>query len=276
MENLPLGYRFVPTDEELITYYLRRKIMNLPLLSNTVKELDLYHHTPDQLQGKYGAHRENEMYFFTKRTLNTPTATRPSRTITNVDPNGTIINVGFWKCSTKKKAIQNADKEVIGYKMLFNHFVAKGNMTTWLMYEYTTLSGSRMMDEFVLCKIYNKNNEQKHKLNAQREKPQRSMEPQAHQVAEHVEIARINYTEEPNVCDYRPPEEQAPTYQYCNSDIADAPMNAADPCNQQYLTPFDDNFDLFIQSLEAEIPTHDDLQFDADLHRHKIRRLSSC
>ncbi|EXB75941.1 hypothetical protein L484_022618 [Morus notabilis] len=68
-------------------------------------------------------------------------------------------------------------------------------MTAWLMYEYTTLSGSRKMDEFVLCKIYNKNNEQKHKLNAQREKPQKSMEPQAHQVAEH---AGINYTEEPN------------------------------------------------------------------------------
>ncbi|GAA0154242.1 hypothetical protein LIER_12284 [Lithospermum erythrorhizon] len=43
-------YRFCPSDEELIYYYLQRKIMNLPLpLDNTIMDVDLYHTTPYEL-----------------------------------------------------------------------------------------------------------------------------------------------------------------------------------------------------------------------------------
>lgn len=45
----PIGYRFCPTDEELLVYYLRNKILNLPLPCNVIKDVDLYKIHPSDL-----------------------------------------------------------------------------------------------------------------------------------------------------------------------------------------------------------------------------------
>lgn len=47
--NLPLGYRFSPRGNELITHYLIKKISGQQLPANIIREIDLYAFDPHQL-----------------------------------------------------------------------------------------------------------------------------------------------------------------------------------------------------------------------------------
>lgn len=52
--RLPPGFRFHPTDEELILQYLRRKVFSCPLPSSIIPEIDhLYNYDPWDLPGLY-------------------------------------------------------------------------------------------------------------------------------------------------------------------------------------------------------------------------------
>ncbi|RRT53097.1 hypothetical protein B296_00034384, partial [Ensete ventricosum] len=50
---LPPGFRFHPTDEELVMHYLCRKCAGLPVAVRIVAELDLYKFDPWQLPGRF-------------------------------------------------------------------------------------------------------------------------------------------------------------------------------------------------------------------------------
>nr|AJF38904.1 NAC transcription factor [Diospyros kaki] len=64
---LPSGYRFSPTDPELVVHYLIKKIVGRGLPANIIKHIkDLYKYDPLELpisEFKYG--NENEAYFYT-------------------------------------------------------------------------------------------------------------------------------------------------------------------------------------------------------------------
>lgn len=49
--QLPPGYRFHPTDEELVVHYLKRKIASAPLPVSIITEIDLYKFDPWELPG---------------------------------------------------------------------------------------------------------------------------------------------------------------------------------------------------------------------------------
>lgn len=49
--NLPPGFRFYPTDEELVVHFLHRKASLLPCHPDVIPDLDLYPFDPWQLQG---------------------------------------------------------------------------------------------------------------------------------------------------------------------------------------------------------------------------------
>lgn len=49
--NLPPGFRFHPTDEELVVHYLKKKAANLPLPVSIIAEIDLYKFDPWELPG---------------------------------------------------------------------------------------------------------------------------------------------------------------------------------------------------------------------------------
>ncbi|RWR72180.1 NAC domain-containing protein [Cinnamomum micranthum f. kanehirae] len=62
--RVPFGYRFRPTDKELLKY-LQRKTDNLPLSCDIIKEVELYKFDPSELLAQFGSRGEDKCYFFT-------------------------------------------------------------------------------------------------------------------------------------------------------------------------------------------------------------------
>lgn len=50
---LPPGFRFHPTDEELILHYLRNRSASIPCPVDIIAEVDIYKFDPWELPGKY-------------------------------------------------------------------------------------------------------------------------------------------------------------------------------------------------------------------------------
>lgn len=48
----PPGFRFHPTDEELVLYYLKKKICGQRLRLDVIRETDVYKWDPEELPGK--------------------------------------------------------------------------------------------------------------------------------------------------------------------------------------------------------------------------------
>jgi len=51
--NLPPGFRFHPTDEELVVHYLKKKAASAPLPVAIIAEVDLYKFDPWELPGMF-------------------------------------------------------------------------------------------------------------------------------------------------------------------------------------------------------------------------------
>lgn len=49
--HVPPGFRFHPTDEELVDYYLRKKVASKRIEIDFIKDIDLYKIEPWDLQG---------------------------------------------------------------------------------------------------------------------------------------------------------------------------------------------------------------------------------
>ncbi|KAI0497749.1 hypothetical protein KFK09_020984 [Dendrobium nobile] len=64
--HLPPGFRFHPTDEELVVHFLKKKSISGPLPVTIIAEIDLYKFDPWELSEKanFG---EQEWYFFSPR-----------------------------------------------------------------------------------------------------------------------------------------------------------------------------------------------------------------
>lgn len=51
--TLPPGFRFHPTDDELVGYYLKRRVDNLKIELEVIPVIDLYKCEPWELPGTY-------------------------------------------------------------------------------------------------------------------------------------------------------------------------------------------------------------------------------
>ena len=51
--RLPVGYRFSPTDEELVEHYLKRKVFGLPLPASVIPEFNVFLTDPWGLPGNF-------------------------------------------------------------------------------------------------------------------------------------------------------------------------------------------------------------------------------
>ncbi|BBH07352.1 No Apical Meristem domain transcriptional regulator superfamily protein [Prunus dulcis] len=134
INDLPSGYRFVPTNEELIEEYLKKKIKNELLPINRFREVDVYKYHPEELTGMHNLLRESEWYFFSSRDRKYPNGSRPNRA---------ADNHGYWKATGTDDKIK-VNNEVIGQKRILDFYAGKhgeGVKTEWKMHEYV-LSGN--------------------------------------------------------------------------------------------------------------------------------------
>lgn len=67
MEDILLpGFRFHPTDEELVGFYLKRKIQQRPLPIELIKQVDIYKFDPWDLPSKIIFPHASWLLYFTE------------------------------------------------------------------------------------------------------------------------------------------------------------------------------------------------------------------
>ncbi|KAL6589977.1 hypothetical protein ACP70R_050180 [Stipagrostis hirtigluma subsp. patula] len=158
------GFRFHPTEEELLEFYLKQAAQGKKLKFDIIPTVHLYRHDPWELPGlaRIG---EREWYFFVPRDHRKMAAGgcgggRPSRTTER----------GFWKATGSDRAVRCAadPKRLIGLKKTLVYYegrAPRGTKTDWVMNEYrlpdanaAAAAGSpnSPKEDIVLCKIYRK------------------------------------------------------------------------------------------------------------------------
>ncbi|MBA0681067.1 hypothetical protein Goari_012727, partial [Gossypium aridum] len=153
-EGVPLpGFRFHPTEEELVGFYLRQKVDNKCLAIELIKEIDIYKYDPSDLP-KTGMMGENDLYFFCKRGRKYRNSVRPNR----------VTGSGFWKATGIDKPVFSVKSgEAIGLKktLVYYHGSAgKGTKTDWMMHEFRLPNPTLTAQEaevWTICRIFKRN-----------------------------------------------------------------------------------------------------------------------
>ncbi|KAI4364779.1 hypothetical protein MLD38_020829 [Melastoma candidum] len=152
--SLPPGFRFHPTDVELVGYYLKRKLEGLEFELEVIPVIDLYKFDPWELPEKsFLPRKDMEWFFFCPRDKKYPNGTRTNR----------ATKAGYWKATGKDRKIA-CQSSVTGYRKTLVFYRGRapvGDRTEWVMHEYrlcTNVSAgpSIVQGEFVLCRVVQK------------------------------------------------------------------------------------------------------------------------
>ncbi|TVT99332.1 hypothetical protein EJB05_55332 [Eragrostis curvula] len=156
---LPVGFRFRPTDEELVRHYLKPKIAGLPhpdLL--LIPDVDLSACEPWDLPAKALIKSDDpEWFFFAPLDRKYPGGHRSNRSTA----------AGYWKATGKDRLIRSRPAgNLIGIKktLVFHRGRApRGQRTAWIMHEYRTTEPHLQQGQhgsFVLYRLFNKHEEE--------------------------------------------------------------------------------------------------------------------
>ncbi|OEL25346.1 NAC domain-containing protein 76 [Dichanthelium oligosanthes] len=156
--SVPPGFRFHPTDEELLYYYLRKKVAYEPIDLDVIREIDLNKLEPWDLKDRcrIGTGPQNEWYFFSHKDKKYPTGTRTNRATT----------AGFWKATGRDKAIFLSNARRIGLRKTLVFYIGRaphGKKTDWIMHEYRLDEENVEIQEdgWVVCRVFKKKNYQR-------------------------------------------------------------------------------------------------------------------
>ncbi|GJN07120.1 hypothetical protein PR202_ga24919 [Eleusine coracana subsp. coracana] len=162
---LPPGFRFHPTDEEVITSYLLQKFLNPSFSPRAMGEVNFNKCEPWDLPSKAKL-GEKEWYFFSHKDMKYPTGMRTNR----------ATKVGYWKATGKDREIfkqpssaSTGGRELVGMKKTLVFYMGRaprGSKTNWVMHEFRLEGKSRQntnlhhspKDEWVVCKVFHKDN----------------------------------------------------------------------------------------------------------------------
>ncbi|KAK6912936.1 NAC domain [Dillenia turbinata] len=138
--RVPVGYRFYPTDEELIVHYLKKKVNSLPFPASIIPEFDAFSLSPTNLPGNLNERR----YFFSKR--------REIKKKCRV-----MFGSGYWKRTKKNvQILDSKSNQVIGIKkklVFYGENSSSPSKGYWVMQEYN-LVGNKIEDDWVVCLVF--------------------------------------------------------------------------------------------------------------------------
>ncbi|CAL9055524.1 unnamed protein product [Musa banksii] len=165
MSTVPPGYRFYPTEEELIGFYLQNKLENRREdMEQVIPVADMYCFDPWQLPPMSGEPCRGDgeqWFFFCPRQEREARGGRPTRTTPS----------GYWKATGSPSLVYSSANRVMGVKrtMVFHQGRAPvGTKTKWKMNEYRAVEegGSSIIaslapqvlprSEYSLCRVYTK------------------------------------------------------------------------------------------------------------------------
>ncbi|GMJ09440.1 hypothetical protein HRI_004613200 [Hibiscus trionum] len=128
--KMPIGFRFHPTDEELVVHYLKRKALSLSLPASIISEFDVLQTHPWSLPGELNEKR----YFFSSRY-----GDESRKKHKRVAACG-----GYWKPIGKEKPIlASGTNQVVGMRKALIFCQRKRcnkTNTRWFLHQYRLVS----------------------------------------------------------------------------------------------------------------------------------------
>ncbi|XP_062082575.1 NAC domain-containing protein 90-like [Humulus lupulus] len=160
MQERAPGFRFYPTEEELVSFYLRNKLESKrEEINGVIKVIDIYSIEPWDLpkySGELCQGDTEQWFFFTPRQEREARGGRPNRTTAS----------GYWKATGSPSYVYSSDNRVIGVKKAMVFYKGKaptGRKTKWKMNEYraieevnnsSNIATPMLRHEFSLCRVY--------------------------------------------------------------------------------------------------------------------------
>ncbi|KAL7174002.1 hypothetical protein ACSBR2_033285 [Camellia fascicularis] len=137
------GFRFTPTDEELISYYLEKKIQGSDKCVDVIPEVEICKFEPWDLPAKSVIPSENEWFFFSSRGRKYPNGSQSKR----------ATESGYWKATGKERNVKSGSNLIGTKRTLVFHTgrAPKGERTEWIMHEYC-MNGNPQ-DAMVVCRL---------------------------------------------------------------------------------------------------------------------------
>ncbi|KAJ8754986.1 hypothetical protein K2173_015498 [Erythroxylum novogranatense] len=154
--NLPPGFRFYPSDEDLVVHFLHRKAALLPCHPDVIPDLELYPYDPWELDGKALAEGKR-WYFYSRRTQHRNTKN------------------GYWTTVGIEEPVLTSSQHRVGLKNYLEFYFGEapaGLKTNWIMEEFrlsdsSASSSSRSSSKtrkhkkdyskWVVCRVYERN-----------------------------------------------------------------------------------------------------------------------
>ncbi|KAI6669789.1 hypothetical protein NL676_004674 [Syzygium grande] len=167
VEDRMTGFRFYPTEEELISFYLHNQLEGSlqDRLPRIIPVLDIYATEPwnlPELSGEVCREDKEQWFFFAPMQEREARGGRPSRSTA----------VGYWKATGTPSSVYSSDNKVIGMKKSMVFYVGKaptGTKTKWKLNEYraaetisppklnsasSSMPMLRLRHEYALCRVY--------------------------------------------------------------------------------------------------------------------------
>ncbi|KAH1230229.1 hypothetical protein AAZX31_10G187000 [Glycine max] len=154
MARMGPGFRFHPTDEELVVFYLKRKMTGNLSRYDHIAVVDVYKLEPWDLPSLSKLKTKDlEWYFFSALDRKYGNGSRTNR----------ATERGYWKTTGKDRPVTHGDRTVGMKKTLVYHSgrAPQGRRTNWVMHEYKMLDdelarSGTVLDVFVVCRIFEK------------------------------------------------------------------------------------------------------------------------